>query len=59
MARPARDYTPAQTRPCTRRLTPLSGEHLLNDIDMHALGYECAKHVPGERATHVFLRKHA
>jgi len=31
----------------------------LNDIDMHALGYECAKHVPGERATHVFLRKHA
>src|SRR5882724_6669233 len=34
-----------------------SGEHLLNDIDMRALGYECAKCVAGERATHVFLRK--
>src|SRR5947207_1644391 len=36
-----------------------SGEHLLNDIDMRALGYECAKYVAGERATHVFLRKRA
>src|SRR5438552_7044719 len=36
-----------------------SGEHLLYDIDMHALGYECAKYVAGERATHVFLRKRA
>ena len=34
-----------------------SGEHLLYDIDLHALGYECARHVAGERATHVFLRK--
>jgi dihydrofolate reductase len=34
-----------------------SGEHLLNGIDMRALGYECAKQVVGERATHVFLRK--
>jgi dihydrofolate reductase len=34
-----------------------SGEHLLHGIDMHALGYECAKHVAGERAMHVFLRK--
>ena len=34
-----------------------SGEHLLNDIDMRTLGYECAKCVAGERATHVFLRK--
>jgi len=33
------------------------GEHLLHDIDMCALGYECAKSVAGERATHVFLRK--
>jgi dihydrofolate reductase len=33
------------------------GEHLLHDIDMRALGYECAKSVAGERATHVFLRK--
>lgn len=36
-----------------------SGEHLLNDIDLPALGYECAKCVAGERATHVFLRKRA
>jgi dihydrofolate reductase len=34
-----------------------SGEHLLNGIDMTALGYECAKYVAGERAAHVFLRK--
>jgi dihydrofolate reductase len=36
-----------------------SGEHLLNDIDMRGLRYECAKYVAGERATHVFLRKRA
>jgi dihydrofolate reductase len=34
-----------------------SGEHLLNGIDLHALGYECAESVAGERATHVFLRR--
>ncbi|TLY93474.1 MAG: dihydrofolate reductase [Gammaproteobacteria bacterium] len=34
-----------------------SGEHLLKEIDMRALGYECARQVAGERATHVFLRK--
>ena len=34
-----------------------SGEHLLNDIDLRALGYECVQYVAGERATHVFLRK--
>jgi dihydrofolate reductase len=34
-----------------------SGEHLLSGIDTRALGYESAKHVAGERATHVFLRK--
>jgi dihydrofolate reductase len=34
-----------------------SGEHLLRDIDLCALGYECAKCVAGERATHVFLRR--
>ena len=34
-----------------------SGEHLLKDINMPALGYECAKHVAGERAMHVLLRK--
>jgi dihydrofolate reductase len=36
-----------------------SGEHLLNGLDLPALGYECAKHVAGERATHVFLRRRA
>src|SRR6266849_5361887 len=36
-----------------------SGEHLLNGIDMRASGYECAKYIAGERATHVFLRKRA
>ncbi len=34
-----------------------SGEHLLHGIDARALGYECARSVVGERATHVFLRK--
>jgi dihydrofolate reductase len=34
-----------------------SGENLLSDINMRALGYECEKHVAGERAMHVFLRK--
>jgi len=34
-----------------------SGENLWNGLDLHALGYECAKTVAGERATHVFLRK--
>jgi dihydrofolate reductase len=36
-----------------------SGEHLLKDIDLRALGYECAKYVAGERAAHVLLRKRA
>ncbi len=36
-----------------------SGEHLLQGIDLRALGYECGSHVAGERATHVFLRKRA
>ena len=34
-----------------------SGEHFWNGLDLRALGYECAKSVVGERATHVFLRK--
>ena len=34
-----------------------SGENLLHGLDLHALGYECARSVAGERATHVFLRK--
>jgi hypothetical protein len=34
-----------------------AGENLLKDIDLCALGYECAKSVAGERATHVFLQR--
>jgi dihydrofolate reductase len=34
-----------------------AGENLMQGIDLRALGYECAKSVAGERATHVFLRK--
>jgi dihydrofolate reductase len=34
-----------------------SGEDLLHGIDLRALGYECDRHVAGERATHVFLSK--
>ena len=34
-----------------------SGEHLLHDIDMRALGYRCSRSVAGKRATHVFLRR--
>jgi dihydrofolate reductase len=34
------------------------GEHLLNGIDMHALGYECTEHKAGTRAAvHLTLRK--
>ena len=33
------------------------GAHLLRDLDLRALGYECWKSVAGERATHVYLRK--
>ena len=37
-----------------------SGEHLLNGIDLPALGYECVESVPGVRATaHVTLRRRA
>ena len=37
-----------------------AGEHLLNGIDMRALGYECVEHVAGARAAaHVRLRKRA
>jgi len=34
-----------------------SGENLLVDIDLRGSGYEISKHVPGERAMHVFIRK--
>jgi dihydrofolate reductase len=35
-----------------------SGEPLFAGLDLRSLGYECYRHVAGERATHVFLRKH-
>ncbi|MFI5231617.1 MAG: dihydrofolate reductase family protein [Gemmatimonadales bacterium] len=34
-----------------------AGERLYDGIDLRALGYECFKHIAGERATHVYLRK--
>lgn len=34
-----------------------SGEHLWQDLDLRALGYECVRSVSGERALHVFLRR--
>jgi len=34
-----------------------SGEHFFHDIDLRSLGYECERHIAGERAVHVFLRK--
>jgi dihydrofolate reductase len=35
-----------------------SGEHLLNGIDLHALGYKCERHVSSSKAVaHSFLRK--
>ena len=33
------------------------GEALWHDLDLRALGYECADSRAGERATHVFIRK--
>ena len=35
------------------------GESLFEGLDLPALGYEVARHVAGERAMHVFLRKRA
>jgi dihydrofolate reductase len=36
-----------------------SGEHLLNGLDLRALGYECARSAAGERATHLLLCRRA
>ena len=35
------------------------GESLFEGLDLPALGYEVARHVAGERAMHVFLRRRA
>src|SRR2546423_10561881 len=34
-----------------------AGEHLFQDMDWRALGYECSKYVAGERAAHMVLRR--
>lgn len=34
-----------------------AGELVFHDLDLRSLGYECEKHIAGERAMHVFLRK--
>jgi dihydrofolate reductase len=34
-----------------------SGEHLLTGIDLPALGYRCAEHVPTPDATHIVLKR--
>jgi dihydrofolate reductase len=34
-----------------------AGENLFQGIDLRALGYECVRHVHGERAMHVFIRR--
>ena len=36
-----------------------AGENVWQGIDMTALGYECAKVIPGERATHLIIRRRA
>ena len=34
-----------------------AGEPLFQGIDLRALGYECTRHVAGERAMHVFISR--
>ena len=34
-----------------------TGEHLLHDLDLRALGYQVASHVAGENATHVTFKR--
>lgn len=41
----------------TRPVLMGQGENLLRDLDLHTLGYEVTKTVPGERATHVYVGK--
>lgn len=36
-----------------------AGEPLWHGLDMKALGYECAEVIPGERATHLIVRRRA
>ncbi len=34
-----------------------SGEHIFAGLDLHALGYRCAEHVPTGAATHIILNR--
>jgi dihydrofolate reductase len=34
-----------------------AGESLLSELDLRAMGYECIRHVVGERALHVFISR--
>jgi dihydrofolate reductase len=34
-----------------------AGESLLSGLDLRAMGYECIRHVVGERALHVFISR--
>jgi hypothetical protein len=34
-----------------------SGEHLLQGLDLRALGYDIVQWKPGERATHLLIRR--
>jgi len=34
-----------------------AGESLLSGLDLRAMGYECTRHVAGERALHVFINQ--
>jgi dihydrofolate reductase len=34
-----------------------AGESLLSGLDLRAMGYECTRHVVGERALHVFISR--
>lgn len=34
-----------------------AGEHLFSGIDLHAMGFECAKRVATDHATHIFLKR--
>jgi len=48
-----------ELRLAVRPVVLSAGEHLMQGIDLRALGYECTESVAGERATHVTLRKRA
>ena len=36
-----------------------AGDSIFAGTDLHGLGYECVERVPGERATHLMIRRKA